>query len=96
LVKEMEYEVEVDSQGRVVLPAEIRQAIGIIGKAKVKVRMKGIEVTITVLGGGLKHRVEEWFRRLSSMRIQPFTEKGEYGPLRWYSDEYVRKKLGIS
>jgi len=58
--------------------------------------MKGREVTMTVLSEELERRVEEWFRRLSSMSIKPFTEKGKYEPSKWYSDEYARRKLGIS
>lgn len=92
----MEYTVDVDRQGRIVLPAEIRRAIGISGKSKVKVRVRGDELAVSVVNEELEHRIKEWFRRLSSMSIEPFTEKAEYEPSRWYSDEYARKKLGLS
>lgn len=92
----MEYTVDVDGQGRIVLPAEVRRAIGIAGKSKVRVRVRGGEVAVSVVSEELEHRVEVWFKRLSSMSIEPFTEKAEYGPSKWYSDEYARKKLGLS
>lgn len=95
MVEHVEHTVDVDSQGRIVLPAELRRAIGIAGKNKVRVRVRGSEVAISVVSEELERRVEEWFKRLSSMSVEPFTERAEYAPSKWYGDEYARRKLGV-
>jgi len=96
VVGNLEYTVEVDGQGRIVLPAEIRRAMGIGSKDKVRVRMRGSELAIAVSREELERRVDGWFKRLSSMSAEPFTEKVEQVPSRWQSDEYARRKLGLS
>jgi AbrB family looped-hinge helix DNA binding protein len=91
----MELEVAVDKQGRLVLPAKIRKALGIKNGGKVKLTLKGEGVMLTVFDEDIISRVEKWHKRLSSISVEPFTEKMHREVSKWYSDEYARRKLGL-
>ncbi len=90
----MEEEVNVDQQGRLVLPSRIRRSLGISRGGKVSVRLDGSRVVLESLSKGVAEKVEEWKRRRLQTRAQLFAEE-QRTEGKWMSDEYARRKSGL-
>ena len=90
----MEYTVNVDKQGRLVIPSPIREALGLRGGGKAIIRLDGLKVVIEIVDKGLERKVEEWEKTTLSLHAEPFTEKVEES-WEWMSREYARRKLGL-
>lgn len=90
----MEHTVGVDKQGRIVIPASIRQALGLTGADKAFVRLNGNKIIIELIDEDLDKRVEEWRKLALNVHAQAFTEKME-SSWKWMSREYAERKLGI-
>lgn len=90
----MEYIVNVDKQGRIVIPAPLRRALGLVNGGKVVLRLSGSRVIMEVINEDLEKRVSDWVNTVLSLSVEPFTEEVEES-WKWLSREYVEKKLGL-
>lgn len=94
LVINVEYIIGVDKQGRIVIPAPIREALGLKGDGKASVRLNGAKIIIELLDENLEKRVEEWRALSLKLHAEPFIEEVE-DSWKWMSREYAERKLGI-
>jgi len=95
MVMSMEEVLNVDEQGRVVLPAHIRKAIGITGRGKLLIRREGSKIVLEPYPENLIKNVEEWANLARNARSELFSETSEEG-WKWMSLEYAKRKLGLS
>lgn len=94
MVYSVEYKVSIDKQGRMVIPAPIREALGLVGGGEAVVRLSGNRIIVEVIDSELESRVEEWARRTLSVDVDAFVEELE-GSWKWMSREYAERKLGL-
>ena len=90
----MEY-AKIDRQGRLVIPASVRRALGISGEREVLVRTEGGRIIIELASRDLEASVSEWVELVTRTSLKPFTEDVEES-WKWVSYEYAERKLGIS
>jgi len=90
----MEYIVNVDKQGRLVIPSPIRNALGLKNGGKVLMRFDGFRVIMEVIDEELEERVKNWVKMTLSLIAEPFTEEVEES-WKWISHEYAKRKLGV-
>ena len=85
--------VGVDSQGRTVLPKEVRQALGIEGGSKLVCRVVGNRVILERLS---VERVHEAFSRLEELAPSLDLDVVEVeGEDRYIDREYALRKIGL-
>lgn len=90
----MEYEVSVDKQGRVVIPAPVRRMLGLSSGGKLLLRMRDGRVELIPVNKGLGERVNEWVKTALMTRSEPFTEEVSES-WKWVSRKYAERKLGL-
>lgn len=95
MVKFMEETLNVDEQGRVVIPSYIRKAVGIRGKGKLLVRREGSKIILEPYPENLNKSVEEWANLARSVKAEIFSETSEES-WKWMNHEYAKRKLGLS
>lgn len=94
-MNEVEHKLKVDSQGRLVLPANLRKRLGIGSEGgAVSVRQDDSRIILEPVSEDLQQRVEEWRSMVASTRVEPFTETVQQ-TWKWMSIEYARRKLGL-
>lgn len=87
--------LSVDEQGRVVLPAHVRRALGISGRGKLALRREGSKIVLEPLPEDLGKSVEDWIKLARGLRAEIFSEASEES-WKWMSNEYAKIKLGLS
>jgi len=90
----VEYVTGVDKQGRIVIPASIREALGLKGGGKASVKLNGAKIVIEPVDEDLQTRVEEWRELTLKLHAEPFVEDVE-DSWKWMSREYAERKLGV-
>lgn len=95
MVKIMEETLNVDEQGRIVIPAHIRKAIGIKGRGKLLIRREGSKIILEPFPENLSKSVEEWGNLARTTKAEIFSETIEES-WKWMSSEYAKRKLGLS
>ncbi len=90
----MEWEVSVDRQGRLVIPAPVRRMLGLSGGGKLLLRVRDGRVELIPVDRGLEERVSEWVRTALMTRSEPLTEEVSES-WKWVSREYAERKLGL-
>ena len=89
----MEY-AKIDKQGRLVIPASVRRALGINGEREVLVRVEGGRIIIELTSRDLEAAVDEWVELVKRSSLKPFTEDVEES-WKWVGREYAERKLGL-
>ena len=87
--------LSVDEQGRIVLPAHIRKAIGIAGRGKLLIKREGSKIILEPFPEELRRNVEEWASMARKTKTEILSEPSE-DSWKWMSREYARRKLGLS
>ena len=90
----MEYEVSVDRQGRMVIPAPVRKLLGLSGGGKLLLRVRDGRVELVPVNRGLEERVSMWKEMVLATRSQPLSEEVSE-EWKWVSREYAKRKLGL-
>lgn len=91
----MEEKVGVDKQGRLVLPADLRETLGIKDGGQVSVRLDGARLILEPISEDLEETVAEWSRQARGRGGEALAEDAP-DSWKWMSREYARKKLGLS
>jgi AbrB family looped-hinge helix DNA binding protein len=97
LVKKMAKTTKVDKQGRILIPKNYREKMGIDEKTSVSIHIMNKRLIIEVFNPNLHKAVEKWKKGLINQKIKAFTvpkEAVSKDP-KWFSEEYARKKLGL-
>jgi len=91
----MEQIIRIDKQGRLVLPASVRESMGLKDGGKVSVRLDGFRVIIEPVFMDLEKSVKTWRESTLELHVNPFTEDITES-WKWMSRDYARRKVGIS
>jgi len=94
MVECVEDNVGVDKQGRLVLPASLRETLGIKDGGQVSIRLDGNRLIIEPTPEDLDEAVTEWAQQPRGRARE--AQAGEAPESwKWMSREYARKKLGL-
>ncbi|WXG42382.1 MAG: AbrB/MazE/SpoVT family DNA-binding domain-containing protein [Candidatus Freyarchaeum deiterrae] len=83
----------LDKSGRVLLPKEIRDKLGLSEGTPLEVTVRGSEIVIRPYDKGLEERVEEAVKFLSENAPRAFVTQEEGD--KWFSREYCLRKIGL-
>jgi transcriptional pleiotropic regulator of transition state genes len=87
--------VILDKSGRILLPKEIRDKLGLREGTPLEVTVRGSEIVIRPYDKSLEERVEEAVKFLSENAPRAFvTQEVEEGD-KWFSREYCLRKIGL-
>ncbi|MBS7623266.1 AbrB/MazE/SpoVT family DNA-binding domain-containing protein [Candidatus Bathyarchaeota archaeon] len=91
----MEEKLKVDRQGRLILPSNLRERLGLRKDGgKVSARLDGSRIILEPVSEDVEGAVEEWRNTVTTLHAEPFTEAAEQS-WKWMSLEYARRKLGL-
>lgn len=94
MVKSLERTINIDKQGRLVVPANIRETLGIKEGGQVFLRLEGNRIIIEAVTENLEKSVEEWAKKTKRQPAKAMMEETKES-WKWMSYEYARKKLGL-
>jgi AbrB family looped-hinge helix DNA binding protein len=94
MVENMENAVNVDEQGRMVLPSRVREAFGIKKGGQITLRMDGSKVILEPVSTDVEKKVQDWANLSRKLKTEILTEEPNES-WKWTSREYARKKLGL-
>lgn len=86
--------VKIDAQGRIVIPAKIRQMLNLTPGSKLILKVRGNSIILTKYDD-LEKRIQVWYEATQKMKIEAFTAEIE-STFKWMSEDYVKKKLGLN
>ena len=95
MVNSVENIVAIDRQGRLVLPSNVREVLGLKEGGNVSIRLDGSRVILEPVSKDLERKVQEWADLALGLRVEAFTEEPRES-WKWMSREYARRKLGLS
>jgi len=95
MVNVVENSVTVDRQGRLVLPSNIREVLGLKEGGQVSIRLDGSRIILEPTSKDLDESVREWVSIALSLKAEAFTEESRES-WKWMSREYAKRKLGLS
>ena len=93
----MIYASKIDKQGRIVIPKELREKLGMEPETSLKIHLMGRQLVIEVYNPNLHKNVKKWEQKLKNMIIEPFKidQSNETSEAKWFSKQYARQKLGL-
>jgi len=87
---------KIDSQGRILIPAEIRRKLGFETDSKVGLIVIGNELVIKKVNTDLKIKVERWKQELMNRSIPVgVATEIETEDDKWMDKTYAERKLGL-
>ncbi|MFX0065726.1 MAG: AbrB/MazE/SpoVT family DNA-binding domain-containing protein [Candidatus Hermodarchaeota archaeon] len=87
--------IKIDKQGRIVIPANIRRQLSITEDTLLEISLIANQVIIRKKTGEDKETISQWKQKIENMSIEAFKEDIDEEKTKWYSEEYVRNKLGL-
>lgn len=88
--------VRVDRYGRVVLPKDVRERLGIRENSELSLSVRGDEIVIRAQMGDLEERVNELVEFLRGSAPKPFAAEAEgEGDGKWLAWGYCLEKIGL-
>jgi len=91
----MEYEVSVDRQGRIVIPAPVRKLLGLSGGGRLLLVLRDGRIELIPIDRDLEKRVNRWMELVLAIKSKPFSEEGVDSEWKWMDEKYVKRKLGL-
>jgi len=95
MVNNVENSVTVDRQGRLVLPSNIREVLGLKEGGNVSIRLNGSRLILEPMSKDLEEKVQEWVNIALDLKAEALTEVSKES-WKWMSIEYAKRKLGLS
>ncbi len=87
---------KIDSQGRIVIPAEIRRQMKLEPETEVEMNLVGNDLIIKKVNSSLQSDVQRWKYDLTRTKIPAgVTTEVEDKSDKWMDEDYVEKKLGL-
>lgn len=94
MVNLVEETVNIDKQGRLVVPANLRETLGIKEGGQVTIRLDGKKIVIEPISEDLDRQVREWAAEAMNQST-PINVEDSQETWKWMSSEFARKKLGL-
>jgi AbrB family looped-hinge helix DNA binding protein len=91
----MDESINIDRQGRMVVPSHIREALGIKDGGHVSIRLDGPRLILEPASKDVKEQVNKWTKLARDSKAEACTEETEEN-WKWMSREYARRKLGLT
>jgi AbrB family looped-hinge helix DNA binding protein len=88
----------IDSQGRILIPADIRGRLHLEPNSEVELVVLGRELLVRKKDTALEERVMHWKEKLFRMKLKPGTTASDENVEetgKWVDEEYVEQKLGL-
>jgi AbrB family looped-hinge helix DNA binding protein len=95
MVMSMDEAITIDRQGRMVVPSHMREALGVKDGGSISIRLDGPRLILEPTSKNVKEQVNNWTKIAKDTKAEAFTEETE-DSARWMSDEYARRKLGLT
>jgi len=92
VVIKMEYVLKVDRQGRIILPVELRQELGVKNGGSIIIKKKNNRIYIDV-ERELEGEIKRWKEKIKGIKID--IEQIGRIESKWVSEDWSRRKLGI-
>ncbi|MEM2047567.1 MAG: AbrB/MazE/SpoVT family DNA-binding domain-containing protein [Candidatus Jordarchaeales archaeon] len=86
-------EVRMDEQGRIVIPAEIRNLLRVKRNSRFSIRVEGSKIILEPVFD-FESAVDEWVRVATSTKLEVMSEEVE-NSWKWIGKEYAERKLGL-
>jgi len=86
--------IKIDRFGRILIPKEIRNSLGIRENTELEIEVKDEKILIKPVDHSLEKKVEELLDYLKNKAPKPFVSTEEVEE-KWYSAEYSLKKIGL-
>ncbi|WP_457548814.1 AbrB/MazE/SpoVT family DNA-binding domain-containing protein [Archaeoglobus sp.] len=86
--------VKVDKFGRIVIPKEIRNRLGIHENTELTLTVKDDEIVLKIQRNDLEKRVDELINFLKNNAPKPFVAEVK-GEEKWLTKDYSLKKIGL-
>jgi AbrB family looped-hinge helix DNA binding protein len=88
--------IKIDSQGRILIPAEFRRKLELETECEVGLTIIGNEIVIKKVNTDLKAKVKQWKQDLMKMSIPiGVTSENDIVADKWMDIEYAERKLGL-
>ncbi len=71
MVNVVDESVSIDKQGRLVVPAHLRQSLGIKEGGRVMIYQDGKKIVLEPINEDVERRVKEWSRKAREMATSP-------------------------
>ncbi|MHA1131810.1 MAG: AbrB/MazE/SpoVT family DNA-binding domain-containing protein [Candidatus Helarchaeota archaeon] len=87
---------KIDSQGRILIPAEFRRKLGLEADCEVGLTVIGNDLIIRKVNTNLKAQVEQWKHELLKMPIPiGIANANDIESDKWMDKDYAERKLGV-
>jgi len=86
---------EIDRYGRVLIPKEIRERLGLKPNTPLEVSVKGREIVLGMKNTDLDGEIRELAAFLEREAPEPFVGAPSKGDSKWLSRRYCLRKLGL-
>ena len=90
----MDESVSVDKQGRLIVPAHLRENLGIKDGGQLIISQDGRKLVLEPVDMDMEALVNDWEKKTRETSIPMNTEEPQTSG-KWMSEEYARKKLGL-
>ena len=88
--------ITIDKYGRVLIPKEIREKMGLRPGATLHITVRGDEIVLKPRSIELERRVKELKEFLERETPKAFMNPPNRGDSKWFSEDYCLRKLGLS
>ncbi len=88
---------KIDKQGRILIPKNYREKLGLSEETSVNIHLVDRRLIIEVFNPNLHEAVNQWKENLVKRNIKAFTipKSAVSSDPKWFSEEYARQKLGL-
>ncbi|MHA2244279.1 MAG: MraZ C-terminal domain-containing protein [Candidatus Hodarchaeales archaeon] len=88
---------KMDKQGRVLIPKNYREKLGLGEESSVSIHLVDRRLIIEVFNPNLHKAVKQWKKNLLKRNTKGFTipKNAVSSDPKWFSEEYARQKLGF-
>jgi AbrB family looped-hinge helix DNA binding protein len=94
LVKKMEY-IKVDKQGRITIPSQIRNSLSLSENSVLEIAVQANEIILRKSTPSDSKEIDEWFEFMKSAPTPRAKNDVLIDESKYYSEDYVKQKLGI-
>lgn len=97
MVNLMAKTTKIDKQGRILIPKDYREKLGLGEETPVSIHLVDRRIVIEFNDPNLAQAVQKWKEKLLNRKIQAFTipETAISSDPKWFSEDYARQKLGL-